>query len=338
MRRAIDIEPRVVRWLWFDRIPRGMISIVAGMPSGGKSLFTIYLAAKISHQADVILSAHEDPAHEILRPRLEAAGADLSRVHVSNHISLPSDLAKLERNIDQHHAELVIIDPVADHLDRGVSKYSDSIRQVTRPLTQMVERTDAAIVMVEHTLRSIGKNAHPLAAIGGGNSGLRGAARMAFVGGKDPNDDERVLLCAVKASMRDDPKAVAFTLGGARYTDGRGNESTTGLLTFKEECDFDVMTLLVKPSNEKPGRPPAKRARAAEWLTNYLYLALNHEALAKDIEEDARQVNITLHTLDRAAKLDVRVKLIQRNRAWWWQLPQETVDLMDAAAEDEDDE
>ena len=97
------------------------------------------------------------------------------------------------------------------------------------------------------------------------------------------------------------------------------------------------MTLLVKPSNEKPGRPPAKRARAAEWLTDYLYLAINHEALAKDVEDDARQVNITLHTLDRAAKLDVSVKRIQRNRAWWWQLPKETVDLMDAAAEDEDD-
>jgi AAA domain len=67
MRRAIDIEPRVVRWLWFDRIPRGMISIVAGMPSGGKSLFTVYLAAKVSHQADVVLCASEDLEHEMLR-------------------------------------------------------------------------------------------------------------------------------------------------------------------------------------------------------------------------------------------------------------------------------
>jgi putative DNA primase/helicase len=338
MRRAIDIEPRVVRWLWFDRIPRGMISIVAGMPSGGKSLITIYLAAQVSHQADVLLCASEDLEHEMLRPRLEAAGANLSRVHIADHITLPSGLDELERNIVENNVELVIIDPVSDHLDRGVSRYSDSIRIVTRPLAQIAKRTGAAIVMVEHTLKSIGRNAHPLAAIGGGNSGLRAAARMAFIGGKDPDDDERVLLCTVKANLRDEPKAVAFTLDAARYTDGQGNESTTGLLVFKEECEFDVMKLLVKPSNEKPGRPPAKRARAAEWLTEYLYNAINHEALAKDLTEDAHQVGITLHTLDRAAKLDVKVKRVQRNRAWWWQLPEETVDLMDAAAEDEGDD
>ena len=64
----------------------------------------------------------------MLRPRLEAAGANLSRVHIANHLTLPSGLDELERNIVEHHAELVIVDPVSDHLDRGVSRYSDSIR------------------------------------------------------------------------------------------------------------------------------------------------------------------------------------------------------------------
>jgi hypothetical protein len=195
--------------------------------------------------------------------------------------------------------------------------------------------------MVEHSLKSISKNAHPFAAIGGGNSGLRAAARMAFIGGKDPADDERVVLCAVKANLRDDPKALAFTLDAARYTDSSGRESTTGLLRFHEEVDdFDVMTLLVKPGNEKPGRPAAKRARAAEWLTEYLYHAISHEARVKDIMEDAGQVTITLHTLERAARLDVKVRRFQRGArgVWWWKLPDETVELMDAAAEEGDDE
>ena len=338
-RRASEIEPRVVRWLWYDRIPRGMISIVAGMPSSGKSLFTLFLAAKVSHQADVIISAREDPAHEVLRPRLEAAGANLERVHVANHLSLPSGLWKLRCKVAECDAALVIIDPVPDHLDRGVSRYSDSMRRVTRPLAAMAERTGVAVLMSEHSLKSISKNAHPLAAIGGGNSGLRAAARMAFIGGKDPDDDERVLLCAVKSNLREDPKALAFTLDGAHYTDGFGRESTTGVLRFKEETDFDVMRLLVKPGQDKPGRPPAKRARAAEWLTEYLYRSINHEARVKDITEDAGQVGITLHTLDRAAKSDLNVRRFQRGGRgmWWWKLPDETVQLMDAAGDDDDE-
>ena len=341
MKRFSDIEPRVVRWLWYDRIPRGMISIVAGLPSGGKSLFTIYLAAQISRMAgggEVIISAHEDPAHEVLRPRLEAARADLARVHLAN-LRLPSGLGQLESDVAKFGVDLIVIDPVADHLDAGVSRFSDSIRQVTQPLAEMAERTDVAVVMVEHALKSIRKNAHPLQAIGGGSSGLRAAARMAFVGGRDPGDEERVLLCAVKNNLRDDPRAIAFTLDSASYTDGYGRESTTGLLVFREECDFSAMDLLVKPSTGKVGRPPQKRAAAAEWLIDYLWRSIDHEAVVSDIVEDARTVGITLKTLDRAAKLDVNVLRFQRGGRgkWWWKLPQETIDALWEQEQDGDD-
>jgi len=332
---AQDIEPRVVKWLWFDRIPRGMISLLAGLPDGGKSLFTIYLTAQVSRLAAVLISAREDPAHEVLRPRLEAAGANLSRVRLANHVTLPSGIDYLAREIAEHQVELLIIDPVADHLDGGVHRSTDSIRQVTHALADLAEQTGVAILLVEHALKSVSRNAHPLAAIAGGNSGLRAAARMAFIGGKDPDDSERVLLCAVKHNISAEPKPLAFTLDSARFADSNGNESTTSVLTFREEADFDVMDLLVKPKNEKAGRPPAKRARAAEWLAAYLSCAPDHEAPVKDVEEDARSVGITLHTLDRAAKLDVGVERFQRGRVWWWRLPQE---LIDAAERDDEDD
>jgi hypothetical protein len=99
------------------------------------------------------------------------------------------------------------------------------------------------------------------------------------------------------------------------FTDSQGRQSTTGLLRFKEECVFNPMDLLVTRTSEKPGRPPVKRARASEWLTQYLYAAIEDTARVEDIGQDAGRMGITLHTLERAATLDVKVKKFQKRGA-----------------------
>ena len=92
-RRASDIQPEAIRWLWPQRIALGKISLIAGPPGLGKSQLTAYMAAIISTggtwptgetcpAGDVlILSAEDDPA-DTIRPRLEACGARLDRIHI----------------------------------------------------------------------------------------------------------------------------------------------------------------------------------------------------------------------------------------------------------------
>jgi AAA domain len=117
MTRAIDIPPEAVDWLWEQRIPAGMLSLVAGRPGGGKSLFSIHLAVWASRQQfDVILSQKEDPAKQMIRPRLEAAGADLRRVHIERY-SFPRDLERLDAKIRRHDIKLALLEPLAAHLD-----------------------------------------------------------------------------------------------------------------------------------------------------------------------------------------------------------------------------
>ena len=71
-------------------------------------------------------------------------------------------------------------------------------------------------------------------------------------------------------------------------------------------------------------------------LSQYLYLALDYQAPVRDIEGGAKQVNVTLATLDRAAKLDVEVERFQRNRGWWWRLPKALVDMLDQQQRDDE--
>jgi hypothetical protein len=328
MKRATDIPPRAVRFLYRGRVPVGMITLVAGRPSSAKSLLVTRIAADVSHEGDVLISAREDPEHEVIRPRLEAAKANLDRVHIAS-LRLPSDLAELEQIVVQKPIKLVVLDPIAAHLAVGISRFNDTIRSVSTPLARLAEQTGCAIVLVDHVVKHVAANAHPLQAIGGSGSGLAAAARTAFIVGKDPKDNERVILCCVKP-VAEEPRALAFTLDAVPYIDNdQRHEGTAGFLTAEAgEFDFDARRLLVVESGTKTGRPPSKRAAAAEWLTNYLFAAEDHERPAAEVEEDARQRGITHATLKRAAE-DMGVLKRQENRAWHWQLPAVVVEAME---------
>src|SRR5690349_13028507 len=78
---AIEREP--VHWLWPGRIPLGMLTLLIGDPGLGKSLLSLYLAALVSENGgDVLILSAEDHPGAVIRPRAEAVGADLERLHI----------------------------------------------------------------------------------------------------------------------------------------------------------------------------------------------------------------------------------------------------------------
>ncbi|MCZ6718345.1 MAG: AAA family ATPase, partial [Gammaproteobacteria bacterium] len=91
---AADVKPEKIQWHWPGRIALGKVSILVGDPGLGKSLVTIAMAAHTSlgnawpvdHSpcpiGDVILLSGEDDIADTIRPRLDAAGADVKRVHI----------------------------------------------------------------------------------------------------------------------------------------------------------------------------------------------------------------------------------------------------------------
>lgn len=336
--RADKIKPEKVDWLWKGRIPRGMMSIVAGRPDQGKGLFMSHLAAEVSRTrimlpdgshrwGQVLYSAAED-AHALMTvPRLQASGAVMKNVYL-DRFRLPEGQMELEAFIIEKNIDLVVLDPIAAHLGRGVSRHSDNIRTVLNPLSEFIEESRTAVVMVEHVLKRFGKNAHPLAAIGGSGSGLPAAARMAFILGVDPDDDDRRILACVKSNIRDAPKAVAFQVDS---TDLDEIGDVPYLLLEDEEVDYDPLRLLVIETSGRTGRPPDKRAAAAEWLTNYLYAA-GQPVPAGKVIEDSKHYSMTVQTLRRAAAdLGVLRNPPGGGRNCTWELPEELKQLMDEA-------
>jgi hypothetical protein len=335
--RAEDVEPEAVEWLWRERIPRSMITVVAGQPDQGKGLFCVHVGAEISNSkivdpitgkkrfGQVLHSAIEDSHGLMTRPRYEAAGANLKNIHLWR-FQIPAMMSELEAIVQEKHIDLLVLDPFNAHLSQGVSRHSDSIRKVITPLTEFIERTKTAVIVVEHALKRIPQNGNPLQAIGGNSSGLVAASRMAFVFGVDPTDEESRFLCHVKGNIRDKPDAIQFETD---VTD-LAVVGTIPSLIYKDEMEFDPMRLFDrKKTDAGVGRPPDKRAAAAEWLTNYLWDNVKDGGmLGKQIQDAAKAEGMATKTLRRAAAdMGIVKDPVGGGPKCKWSLPDEVVKM-----------
>ena len=91
-RRASEIKPEPIAWLWKYWLARGKFHVLAGVPETCKTTIALSYAAIISSGATwpdgtlaevgsvVIWTSEDDPA-DTLVPRLMRMGADLDRIH-----------------------------------------------------------------------------------------------------------------------------------------------------------------------------------------------------------------------------------------------------------------
>lgn len=322
--RAQDVLPERVEWLWLNRIPKGMITVVAGRPDQGKGLFAAHVAAEVSKTGKVLYSAAEDSHGLMTRPRLEAAGANLDNVLLWR-FALPKNMVELAQIVVDEQIALVVMDPFASHLSGGISRHSDNVRRVLTPVTELIESTMTSVLVIEHALKRTASTGHPLQAIGGSGSGLPAASRAAFVFGVDPDDEDRRILAPAKFNIGPSPKALAFEID-VEDIDVVGDVPL--LLVDDELMAFDPMRLFKDDKKGKVGRPPDKRAAAAEWLTNYLATA-GGGCLAGKIQEDSKHYGMSQKTLRRAAAdMGIVKNPPGGGRACVWDLPDDVKQLM----------
>jgi AAA domain-containing protein len=355
--RASEVRAESVDWLWRDRIPRKMMTIVGGRPDQGKGLFCAHVAAETSNMefkkagggkrpGRVLYSAIEDSHALMTRPRLEASGANLDNIDLWR-FRLPLHQDQLvARLIREGPYDLLVMDPFASHLSGNISRHSDNVRQVTDPLIEVLEAMGTACIIVEHVLKRVPANSHPIAAIGGTGSGLVAAARMGFLFGINPKDGDQRILACVKHNICEKPQEISFELDTCNIA---GVRDEVASLLFDEECNFDPLDFLQYRREGRGGRPPDKRAAACEWLSNYLYEALGHglPALkgsqkkysavvpgpvpAARVFEDGLQFGLSNKTLRRACQ---DMNILRVPPAGWhttWMLPDEVIEILDEA-------
>jgi putative DNA primase/helicase len=324
---AADLAPMRVDWLWKGYIPRGAVTILDGDPGLGKSTLTMDLAARVSRgwvmppapgeatvrdPASVMVLTAEDDASRTIRPRLEAAGADLARVHFwemtldesPEPTILPDHLPQIEEEIDRTVAALVILDPLMAYFAGSVDTNKDAdVRRVLCRFKEMAERTDAAVLVVRHLNKLVGGSALYR---GGGSIGIIGAARSALLLGRHPDDSDVLVLAPVKCNWCQMPEALAFS---------HESVGETNRLAWAGEVALTADDVVTAPIEPRRGAIE----KAEEFLLNKLSAGpVTHS----QILSEAGAAGVSKRTLNRAkANLRIRSDKTDFGGGWAWSLP-----------------
>ena len=244
-----DVKATAVDWLWQDRIPLGMLTILEGNPGTGKSFLTHALAAAISKgrplplqdarpPADALLLTCEDAIAHTIKPRLEGLGADQDRIHVYEE-SLPLDdqgVEALETLVKALPTpQLVIIDPITAFLPPKMDIHrANDVRSVLSALSRLAARRRCAIVIIRHLTKG---RASKAIYQGLGSIDFAAACRSVLLVGNDPDDEQQRAVVQTKHNLGPKALTIGYRIDASGRFEWTGRSPLTAQRILTAERD-----------------------------------------------------------------------------------------------------
>ena len=300
------IEPHLMEpWLIL-----GMgTTLYSGDNGIGKSATALWTAARatkgtctgeLHEPANVLLLLSED-APGIIRPKLEALHADMSRVYVvvctqpgetaiegTTYLQLPRQGKELEALIASNHIRLMILDALADCFEHPDINKTENVAPVLTFLNHLSSKYAMAVIGIHHT-----------------NKNLLDGAKNAVRGSKAFTDKSRQVVSFIKtddaygfqvtkSNFMEGAPAWHYTLESApTSTPGK----TTGIISTPiPDDDLDVDREMRKSANLDEDRQ-SSAGEVIDWLIDYLR---EGPAPFKQIMEAAREEGYTAKQLSNA--------------------------------------
>ena len=284
---ATDFAIEATDWLWPNIVACGDLTLLGGAPGMGKSQVAIYAAATVSRggawpdgsqarRGSVILCETEDRPGSALRPRLEAAGADLARVHFGKHMDLSANMATLASQAEAlPDLRLLVLSPVLTFFG-PTSNDDNTVRAKLRPLLEWAAARNVAVLGIIHPLKD------GPADVFAGCDAYRRACRAAWRLGFDPADDEpieklkRRVLLAAKVNNAPDALRLAYRIEGVELPGGISTSRVVFLPPRGEaggegEAQIGAQAEVVSQSENVSRKPRTMNAAAVRsWLTAQL--------------------------------------------------------------------
>jgi hypothetical protein len=319
-----EIRPVEVDWLWPGYLARGKLAVLEGDPGMGKSLLTIDLMARLSRggpfpngaplqeaRTSILLSAEDDLA-DTVRPRAEAAGADLDRLLFPRFPDqlplLPDEIEDLEFLMLKHRPALAVLDPLVAFLPPHLAVSNDQcMRLALTPLASSSAHFRCAVLAVRH----LTKNPRDRAIYQGqGSLGIVAAARTALFVGPHPTDPDQRVLAVSKSNVGAQPPALGYRIVG---TPAGPKIEWTGPVDVTADglCERRKRLAALRP-----------RERAVDWLRRELAAGPRPAA---DVYAAVAAAGIPERTLERAKKElgapSHRATVAAGRGEWYWYDP-----------------
>jgi putative DNA primase/helicase len=316
-----EVTEEDIEWLWRGWIARGKLHMLIGVQGDGKSTVVNSVTAALSQGRKlpdgqvpdrpfrVAYLVSEDGIADTVVPRIRIEGGNLAnhiviRDFVRNGVgefpSLVDHLPYIEAFIVEHNIDLLAIDAVTDYLGSIKQNNNDEVRSVLRPVRDVAERTDCAVVGVGH-LGKPGQGSRRAVERMLGAGAFTQVPRLILGVTADDEDEERRFFGPIKGNICRLPATLAWHRDEDRPVSWDGEAESS---------------LKAKFGGQKPR---SKVEVARDFLLAYLE---NGPQPANDVASAAKEKGIgrgSLHT----AKSDVAVVSFKEETAdgrWMWSL------------------
>lgn len=341
-----DVRPEAVRWLWPGRIPLGELTMIVGDPGLGKSQICASLSSVVTNGGQwpvtrercepgsvLILSAEDNIKHTI-RPRLDAAGADVQRCHTLQAIrrhaddgttfegsfNLAEDLAKLSILMDHlRDVRLVIIDPVSAYLGGTDSHKNAEVRGMLAPLTTLAGDHRAAILLVSHLTKSQSTSALMRVQ---GSIAFAALCRAVWGVAADKDDHDRRLFMPLKNNLGQDKSGLAYSIESMQL---EGQDEGEPIPTSRIMWESQPVEMASEEafSGALDYEERGDLASAKEFITELL---ADGRVKAKEAQEAGRSAGhspVTLGRAKRALKIVSEREGFGPKAIYFWKMPPE---------------
>ena len=343
----IDLEP--VRWLVPGYVPVGKLVLIAGDGGHGKSSLMLSLAASLSTgspafgltyeepppKGETLLICGEDDPGDTIVPRLIAAGADLSKIHIVDGRPTKSggcapftlgQLNAMDEELQRRKAagqdvRLIIIDPVSAFLG-GVDDNNDAeLRALLDPYAQLVAHHEATAGLVRHFNKREGARAiHKI----GGSIAYTNVCRANFILVPCRKQPERRLFLSPKFNLGPKPNGLAFRMVQPSQAEARklashfkklNNQDRSKMIAqlFRIEwlgnVDIDADSALAEDG--AISRPQQARAWLMRFLADFAFPV-------EEIFEEGEKEGFTQSTLREGKGVAPEIQIKRKSNCSFW--------------------
>jgi putative DNA primase/helicase len=341
-RRAADITPEHIDFLWPGRLARGKHTAFAGEPGDGKSQLSIYVAATISRggkwpcdegcaprSGNVIIFNAEDGVADTIVPRLIVAGADMNRIHIVSAVllqdgkgrrtfNLQADLALLEKKIREiGDVALVIIDPISSYMGKIDSHKNSEVRGALEPLSELAERLNMAVLSITHFSKAGSGTTNKALHRFIGSIAFVGAPRAAFAVIEDADNEGRMLFLHAKNNIARKPQGLAYRLLQTIVRDD----------IVASYVDWESTPVTISADQALGAAESIERRAPREEAEEFLRERLAGGPVSqKDVRVDAEGAGLAWATVRRAKdRLGIKPEKAGMDGGWLWGLPPQVV-------------
>ncbi|MGP5247876.1 AAA family ATPase [Corynebacterium flavescens] len=270
--KTSSIKTERVDWLINEWIPAGMLTLLAGREGIGKSTIACDWVAQFSNKGMKCAYLNsEDSRSFTVKPRLQAAGANLDNVYFidvetetgsEGHLRLPQDTRLLFEELVANDVRFVVLDAAKSSMDPKLDGYKDDhVRQFLEPLAAAADRYNITIVGLAHFGKAEGKDTGRLLL---GSIAWSQIARSVLSAAVD--EDGRLIVSNTKGNLARGIVSREASIVSRPVALDDGSLTELGAIEWGEFTDTAATELLDRRDDEDQG----DRTDAEVWLEDYL--------------------------------------------------------------------